>query len=472
MNCRCTESRLVSSSRDPARVSGIQCCPLSVISFSRKGDIVNRTLPILILVLLGAYSSPADQPSNTASWIDKQLPSMLETYRWLHLHPEVSYEERETAAFIAQIWRDCGYDVTTDVGGHGVVGILKNGAGATLMLRCDLDALPVTEQTQLPFASTKTIELPGGATAGVMHACGHDAHMTNLIATARYLAEHTSDWTGTLMVIAQPAEERGAGAKAMLEDGLFERFPKPDFAVALHVSGDKQAGQVGVRSGYALANVDSVDIHVKGRGGHGSQPHTAIDPIVQAAHLIVSLQTIVSREVKAIDPAVVTVGSIHGGTKHNIIGDECHLQITVRSYSDEVRQQVLSAIARKANAVAQSFNAPQPEIHVSEGTPSLKNDDDLTSRLKSVFIKTIGAQNVADDEPSMGGEDFSQYGRAGVPILMYRLGSVSGSRLDRFKQLGVPPPSLHSSHYYPDIEPTLRTGVLTMTAAALDLLSK
>jgi hippurate hydrolase len=425
-----------------------------------------------LFVLLGGYASLGDAPSKTSSWIDEQLPALLETYRYLHENPEVSFEEKETAAFIAQLWRDSGYEVTSSVGGHGVVGLLKNGEGPTVMLRCDLDALPVTEQTQLPFASTKRVELPGGATSGVMHACGHDIHMTNLVASARYMADHQDAWSGTLMVIAQPAEERGAGAKAMLADGLFERFPKPDFAVALHVSGDKRAGEVAVLPGYALANVDSVDIHVKGRGGHGSAPHTAIDPIVQAAHLVVSLQTIVSREVKPIDPAVVTVGSIHGGTKHNIIGSECHLQITVRSYSEEVRGQVLSAIRRKARAVAQSFDAPEPEITVSEGTPSLKNDLDLTRRLKAVFAGAIGEENVAEDEPSMGGEDFSQFGRAGVPILMYRLGTISQSRLDRFKQLGVPPPSLHSSHYYPDVEPSLRTGVMTMTAAALDLLSK
>ncbi len=434
---------------------------------------MNRLLPIAtILLVAGGSSSLADQPSATATWIDQQLPSLVATYVLLHQNPEVSFEEEETAALIAQLWRDDGYEVTTGVGGHGVVGLLKNGEGPTLMLRCDLDALPVTEQTQLPFASTKQIQLPSGAATGVMHACGHDLHMTNLVATAHYMAEHQDHWSGTLMVIAQPAEERGQGAKAMLEDGLFRRFPQPDYAVALHVSGDKRAGSVGVLPGYALANVDSVDILVKGRGGHGSQPHTAIDPIVQAAQLVLALQTIVSREVKPIEPAVVTVGSIHGGTKHNIIGNECHLQITVRSYSEEVRSQVLSAIRRKAKAVALGFNAPEPEISVSEGTPSLKNDAELTERLKAVFIETIGKDNVVDDEPSMGGEDFSQYGRAGVPILMYRLGAVSQSRLDRFRELGVPPPSLHSSQFYPDVEPALRTGVMTMTAAALDLLSK
>ncbi len=451
--------------------------PLSGISPLRIGHMMNRAVSIAGIVLLFPVLCMADpstraDSSQAAVWLEKQLPELLEAYRWLHLHPEVSYEEKETAAFIAEIWRDAGYDVTTGIGGHGVVAVMKNGSGPTVMLRCDLDALPVTEQTQLPFASTRTVELPGGATTGVMHACGHDVHMTNLVATAKFMSEHLDRWSGTLMLVAQPAEERGAGAKAMLEDGLFERFPKPDFAVALHVSGDKRAGEVGVLPGYALANVDSVDIQVKGRGGHGSQPHTAIDPIVQAAHLIVSLQTIVSREVKPIEPAVVTVGAIHGGTKHNIIGNECHLQITVRSYTDEVRNQVLTSIRRKANAIAESFDAPKPEINVSEGTPSLRNDPELTARLKEVFIQAIGKDNVGEDEPSMGGEDFSQYGRAGVPILMYRLGSVSQSRLDRFKQLGVPPPSLHSSQYYPDIEPTLRTGVLTMTAAALELLRK
>ena len=429
-------------------------------------------LPAILMLLLVCHPLSAGDPPQVSRWFDEEFPSLVETYRWLHTNPEVSYQEKETAAFIAQLWRESGFEVETGVGGHGVVGLIRNGEGPTVMLRCDLDALPVTEQTQLPFASTKKIEIPGGGTAGVMHACGHDVHMTNLVASARYLSQHRDDWSGTLMVIAQPAEERGAGAKAMLEDGLFQRFAKPNYAVALHVSGDKPAGAVGLLAGYALANVDSVDIHVKGRGGHGSAPHTTVDPIVQAAHLVVALQTIVSREIKPIEPAVVTVGSIHGGTKHNIIGDECHLQITVRSYSDDVRSQVLSAIRRKALAVAQSFDAPKPEIEVSEGTPSLRNDAELASRIRAVFMRTIGADNVQEDEPSMGGEDFSRYGRAGVPILMYRLGSVSQRRLDRFSELGVPPPSLHSSQYFPDLEPTLRTGVLTMTAAALDLLAR
>ena len=429
------------------------------------------TLCLLVPIPLAANdSSSAAQVASREAWIQQQMPELIKTYQWLHTHPEVSFQEQETAKFIAKQWQDSGFTVTSDVGGHGVVGILENGAGPILMLRCDLDALPVTEQTQLPYASEVKIELPSGAMTGVMHACGHDIHMTNLVGTAAYLAGHRNQWSGTLMVIAQPAEERGAGAKAMLTDGLFKNFKKPDFAIALHVSGDKPTGAVGVLAGYALANVDSVDIRMKGRGGHGSAPHTTIDPIVQAAQLVMSLQTIVSREVKPIDPAVVTVGSIHGGTKHNIIGNQCDLQLTVRSYSENVRQQVLSAIQRKAKAVAASFDAPAPEITISEGTPSLKNDSELTARMKQVFEKTLGNQNVSVDEPSMGGEDFSRYGREGVPILMYRLGSVNQARLDRFKALGVPAPSLHSSQYYPDVEPTLNTGILTMTGAALDLL--
>ena len=434
---------------------------------------------IAVIWLLIPFSlALADPPTSASSisqrqnWIKDQLPHLVQTYRWLHTHPEVSFQEQETAKHLADQWQKSGFQVSTGIGGHGIVGVMKNGTGPTVMLRCDLDALPVMEQTQLPYASEVKIELPGGATTGVMHACGHDIHMTNLIASAQYLAEHRDQWSGTLMVIGQPAEERGAGAKAMLTDGLFKRFPKPDFAVALHVSGDKPAGAVGVLPGYALANVDSVDIRMKGRGGHGSAPHTTIDPIVQAAQLVMSLQTIVSREIKPIEPAVVTVGSIHGGTKHNIIGNECDLQLTVRSYSESVRQKVLSAIQRKAKAVAISFDAPPPEITISEGTPSLRNDDDLTARLKKVFESTLGTDKVSVDEPSMGGEDFSRYGREGVPILMYRLGSVNQSRLDRFKALGVPAPSLHSSQYYPDVEPTLTTGILTMTGAALELLKK
>jgi hippurate hydrolase len=421
----------------------------------------------MVLWLALCITLYADGPH---TWAKANLDDLIELYQDFHRHPELSFHEEETAARVADLWRAAGAEVTTDVGGHGVVGILKNGHGPTLMLRTDLDALPVTEQTGLVYASTKTVKTESGTDVGVMHACGHDVHITNLIGVARYLAKHKDAWRGTVMLIAQPAEERGAGAKAMLDDGLFERFPKPDFALALHVSADLPAGCVGYRSGYALANVDSVDITVQGKGGHGAYPHTTVDPIVQAAELVMALQTIVSREIKPIEPAVITVGSIQGGTKHNIIGDSCHLQITVRSYSDEVRAQILEAIERKAKAVAAGARAPKPVIKVSEGTPSLWNDDKLSSRLATVFRRVVGDDKVSQAEPSMGGEDFSRYGRAGVPIMMYSLGSVDPQRLKRYKQLGQSPPSLHSPLYYPDIEVTLITGVSTMVSAALELL--
>jgi hippurate hydrolase len=303
-----------------------------------------------------------------------------------------------------------------------------------------------------------------------MHACGHDIHMTTLVGTARFLAAHKDRFSGTVVCIGQPAEERGLGAKAMLNDGLFTRFPKPDFGLALHVDAVLATGKVGYRAGYILANTDSVDIVVKGKGGHGAYPHTTIDPIVQAAKLILDLQTIASRETKPLEPVVVTVGSIHGGSKHNIISDRCELQLTVRTYNADVREQVLASIKRKARAAAASMEAPEPEITVSEGTPALLNDEQLVARLKPVFERVLGAPHVVLAERSMGGEDFSQYGLAGVPIFMYRLGSVSADRLEGYARVDQSPPSLHSPLYYPDAEETLATGVTTMAAAVLELL--
>jgi hippurate hydrolase len=294
--------------------------------------------------------------------------------------------------------------------------------------------------------------------------------MTNLIGVARYLATNKELWRGTVVFVGQPAEERGAGAKAMLEDGLFKRFPRPNFALALHVAADLPTGSVGYRPGPAMANVDSVDITVRGRGGHGASPHTTVDPIVQAAELVLSLQTIISRELNPTQPAVITVGSIHGGTKHNIIPQECHLQITVRSHSDEVRDQLLTAIMRKAKAVAAGVGAPEPVVRFSEGTPSLFNDEELTERIVPVFRRTLGADKVVLSELAMVGEDFGQYGRAGVPIMMFRLGAVDPQRLDHYEELGQQPPSLHSPLFYPDVRETLCTGVTAMSSAVLELL--
>lgn len=425
------------------------------------------------LLCLGASASLAPLgAAEPEQWIQKHQSELVEQYQWFHQHPEISFQEEQTSARLAELWRGMGYSVTQGVGGYGVVALLENGPGPVIMLRTDLDALPVTEQTGLAIASTAKVTTPEGGTSGVMHACGHDVHMTNLVAVGRFLAEHRERWSGTLMLIGQPAEERGAGAAAMLKDGLFERFPKPDYALALHVDTKLAAGKVAVAGGFVLANVDSVDITCHGRGGHGSAPHTTVDPIVQAAALVMNLQTVVSREVDPQKPAVVTVGSIHGGTKHNIIGDKCALQLTVRTYDDDVREKIRASIERIARATAAAYGAPEPDISFSEGTPALENDSELADRMRSVFTEAIGAERVETAEPSMGGEDFSRYGRAGVPIVMYRLGAIDQRRLDRFEQLGTGPPSLHSPTFYPDVEPALETGFRTMVAAVLDLMPR
>jgi hippurate hydrolase len=304
-----------------------------------------------------------------------------------------------------------------------------------------------------------------------MHACGHDLHMTSLTGVAQYLASHKSEWSGTIVLVGQPAEERGEGARRMLEEGLFTRFPKPDLALALHCDGALETGKVGYRAGYTLANVDSVDITMRGRGGHGAAPHTVIDPIVQAAQLIVSLQTLVSREMNPVEPAVVTVGSIHGGAKHNVVPDSCKMQLTVRSYSPQVRERLLEGIRRKANAVADGAGAPKPTVEVlNEYTPALFNDEKLVERVVPVFRKTLGDKNVVESELAMGGEDFSRYGLAGVPVCMFRLGTVEPKRLAGLKRGGAEPPSLHSATYYPDVELALPVGITAMCAAVLDLM--
>ncbi|MEX2092794.1 MAG: amidohydrolase [Pirellulales bacterium] len=426
---------------------------------------------VAVAAAIWCRTAPAAAPAGTTEWVESNLASLIELYHHLHQTPELSLQERETAARFAAELKSAGLTVTTGVGGHGVVGVLENGPGKTLMLRTDLDALPVAEETGLPYASQVRTKDERGATVGVMHACGHDLHITNLVAVARYLASHRDAWSGTLVVIGQPAEERGAGARAMLEDGLFRRFPRPDYAVALHVASDLPPGKIEYRAGYAQANVDSVDITVKGRGGHGAAPDTTIDPIVIAARLVLDLQTIVSREMKPIDPAVITVGSIHGGSKHNIIGDDCKLQITVRSYTPEVREKLLAAIRRKASAAAASTGAPEPIVEVSEGTPAVFNDPELTARVAATIKSVLGDENVAEAKLSMGGEDFSQYGLAGVPICMFRLGTVDQSRLDASKEKGESPPSLHSPLYYPNAEASLRVSVPVMVAVALDLLA-
>jgi hippurate hydrolase len=333
-----------------------------------------------------------------------------------------------------------------------------------------MDALPVIEQTGLPYASKVKTQDARGATVGVMHACGHDVHMTNLIGVARYLAANRDAWSGTVLFVFQPAEELGSGADAMIQDGFFGKVPRPDFAVAFHDSADVPTGQMQYRGGFTMANIDSVDVVIKGRGGHGASPESTIDPVVIAAKLILDLQTIVSREMKPTQAAVVTVGSIHGGTKHNIISDECTLQLTLRSLSPQVRQQLQDAVRRKALAAAASAAAPEPSVRISEGTPALYNDPQLTEQLTAVLKREFGDDNIKEGDPVMGGEDFGRFGSTGVPTTMFRLGAVSQKRLDEFAAKNVPPHSLHSPLYYPDIEGTLTMGIPAMIACVTELL--
>jgi len=427
---------------------------------------------LLAFSMLLAATASRSMAETPAEWVVGEKARLLELYQHLHQSPELSFQEESTAARMAKEISQLGFTVTTHLGGHGLVGILSNGEGPTLLLRADMDGLPVVEETGLPYASQVKVRDQRGATLGVMHACGHDMHMTNLVGAASYLASHRDLWQGKLIVMFQPAEERGAGAQAMIADGLLTKFGRPDFALAMHVSSDLPCGTIGYRTGYALANVDSVDITVHGRGGHGAYPHATVDPIVIAARLVLDLQTIVSREIDPIEPAVVTVGSIHGGTKHNIIGDSCQLQLTVRSYSPKVRKQLIAAIRRKALAAAASGNAPKPEIDVSEGTPSLWNDPQLANRILPALRNVLGPKNVQETNPSMGGEDFGRIGRAGVPICMLQLGAISKERLDWYKQQKSVSPSLHSPKFYPDPELTIVTGVRTICTAALELLKK
>ncbi|WNG48959.1 amidohydrolase [Archangium minus] len=440
-----------------------------------------KSLPLLALVLAAntwapgsaRAATPAKAPSPVLQGLDGLYPELDALYRDLHQNPELSHQEEKTAAKLAERLRKLGFEVTEKVGGHGVVALLRNGKGPTVLLRTDMDALPVEEKTGLPYASQVKAKDETGQSVSVMHACGHDVHMTTWLGTATLLARSKDRWRGTLMMVGQPAEERGSGARQMLEDGLYKRFPKPDFAVAVHNSATAAAGTVEYVSGYALANVDSVDITLYGKGGHGAYPHTTVDPIVLAARTILSLQTIVSREKSPLEPAVVTVGSIHGGTKHNIIPDEVKLQLTVRSYKPEVRKQLLSAIERVVNAEATAASAPRkPEVAVTEGTPATYNDPELTKRLIGAVTRVLGAENIREAQPVMGGEDFSEYGLAGVPAVLLWLGTVEPKRHAEAKAAGVTLPSLHSPLFAPDRERTLRTGVTTLTTSALELLGK
>lgn len=405
-------------------------------------------------------------------WIAAHLDQLEALYKHLHTHPELSYQEHETARRMAAELRSAGFEVTPNVGKLGVVGVLKNGEGPVVLVRTDMDALPVTEETGLPYASRQTATDKTGRTVGVMHACGHDVHMTSFIGTARWLAEHKDRWSGTVLFVGQPAEEAIGGARAMLEDGLYRRFPRPDFALALHCTADQPTGVVQYCPGPMLASSTSVTVTVRGKGGHGAWPHRTVDPIVLSALVVVDLQTIVSREIEPLQPAVVTVGSIHGGTKHNIIPNEVKLQLTLRTFSEDVRQQLLAGIRRRVEGLSKAHQAPEPSVEVEESTPPTVNSPALVERLVPTFNEALGADRVRKAAPVMGAEDFGLFGEGGIPTCMFWLGTIEPQRLEAARSRNEAMPALHSSKYYPDPRPSIEAGVRAMTAAIGSLLPR
>ena len=435
-----------------------------------------------LLLALSAFAQPTSQ-----SIADAELPSLLTIYKDIHSHPELSTKEQRSSAIVAKELRAAGCEVTENFGHYdnpdwkcyGVVGVMKNGDGPTVLVRTDMDALPVQEQTGASYASKVTMTNVEGKEMPVMHACGHDIHMSALIGTARALGKLKDKWHGTIIFIGQPAEEMVGGARAMLHAGFYDRFGKPDYAVALHDNAEIEAGKIGITAGYYNANVDSVDVTVKGMGGHGAYPHKTKDPITLSAEIINAWQTIASRENNPLDPIVVTVGSIHGGTKHNIIPDEVKMQLTVRTYKPEVRQRVLSAIEQIAKGCATAAGLPpdkMPEVNVlhAEHVNAVYNNPELTKRVKATLKSAIGDENVVDKDPTMAGDDFSEFSLPdhSIPACMFNVGAVDPAKAAEAKKTGVSLPSLHSSKFLPLPEPTLRTAVIGMTATVLDLMKR
>jgi amidohydrolase len=445
----------------------------------------NRTCLLIVLCVLVMPVNGRAQQSLDAM-INSDLASLVDTYKTLHAAPELSHHEEKTASFFANQLRALGYTVTERVGkyenpewtSYGVVAVMKNGAGPTVLLRTELDALPVEEKTGLPYASKVKTKNDAGQEVSVMHACGHDVHMTSMLGTAKLLVALKDQWSGTLVLIGQPAEEVIDGARSMIRAGLYERFPRPDYVIALHDSADLEAGKVGYTPGYAMASSTSVDIKIRGLGGHGARPETTKDPIVVAAQIVLALQTIVSRENSPLDPAVVTVGSIHGGTKHNIIPGEVDLQLTVRAYKEEVRKRVLASIERITKGIALAAGIPDdlaPIVKYSETqvTAATYNEPQLTERLGAVFVKALGADNVVKLPPVMMSEDFGYLSLdQKIPATLFTLGAVDPVKVKQSREAGTPLPSLHSALFQPLPEPTLRTGVKAMTSAALELMKK
>ncbi len=417
-------------------------------------------------------------PTSLSADVNATLPELMGVYKHLHANPELSNAEKNTSAFMAAKAKALGFEVTEQVGGYGVVAILKNGNGPTVLIRADMDGLPVTEQTGLKFASRQTAITDTGIESGVMHACGHDTHMTAWLGTAEQMVANKDKWSGTLMMILQPAEEQGNGAYDMLQDNLYQRFGRPDYALAFHDSAGLPAGQIGYTSGFALANVDSVDIKIKGIGAHGAYPHMGVDPIVIGSRIVTSLQTLVSREIDPLDSAVVTVGSFRAGTKHNIISDNATLLLTVRSYSDETRQHLLDGIKRIAKAEAMAAGLPDellPEVTVqSPYTPATYNVPEFTEQMASVFKAELGDDRVQAVKPVMGGEDFGRYYRADKRIqsMIFWVGGVPADKWQAHLQGKEELPSLHSPFWAPDAQKVVETATRALTRASLTLMSK
>jgi amidohydrolase len=428
-----------------------------------------RLVSLLLLLSLAATASAQTASSKE---IEAVYPAAHDLYIDIHQNPELSSHETQTASKLAAHLRSLGYEVTEQVGGTGVVAILKNGAGPTVMLRTELDALPVEEKTGLPYASKVHAKDDGGRDVPVMHACGHDLHMASLLGTAAIMAHSKQSWHGTLMLIGQPAEETISGAKRMVDDGLFTRFPKPSVGVALHVGNNLPAGQVGITPGIYNTNADSLRITIYGKGGHGASPNATIDPIVIASKTILALQTIVSREVKPGEMAVVTVGYIRAGNKNNIIPDQAELGLTVRTYKTDVRKQILAAITRIAKAEALAGGAQQePLIEHYESTDSVYNDPALTQRLRAPLEAALGKENVITTEPIAPSEDYSLFIQQGVPSLYFSLGGADPQKYAESKAAGTTLPSNHSPFFTPDVEPALRTGITAEVAVLRNLLN-
>jgi amidohydrolase len=419
-----------------------------------------------LLAVCSAFAADTKPASADVNALTRDLEK---TYIQLHQAPELSLHEGKTAATLVQELKPLGYEIADNIGGHGVVATLKNGAGPVVLLRTDMDALPVQENTGLPYASK--VRTADGVP--VMHACGHDLHMTAWLGTARYMVTHKDQWSGTLMLVAQPAEEVVKGARAMLADGLYTRFPKPDYAIAVHDDANLPAGTVGYTSGYAMANSDSIDVIIHGRGGHGAFPQSTVDPVVIAARTILALQTVVSREKDPLEPAVITVGQVHAGAKNNVIPDQAVLGLSVRTYKAEVRDQVLKAIERIANGESQAAGATHPpEVKIIESTKAVYNDPKLVDRVVSALSQSLGSKNVVTAPPVMGSEDFSYFSEGGVPIFMFWVGAVQPEKYVAAKQSGQPLPSLHSALFAPDLEPTLHTAILAEVSSLLELMPK